>query len=307
MKENEIAESSYSRYRVALDKARPFLPEMINQVELHHVEKYRDWLVREGYRPETVILEIRVLHNAFEKAIRLGYMKANPVKWVQKPKKPESTVEPYTDEELRRVFGEINRRTREGFREQGTEAWKRYENIFYCLFFTGMRISDVLNMRWSNLDPGISTITMRQKKTGKKVIIRIPTELKKRLMRVKKEGGSRATDIVFQNTRGEQVLYCHMDKAIRDVLNELGMRKKSPLHSFRHTVAIKLLEAGIPVHEVANQLGDSVETVVRNYVKPRVPTLDDMDRALNFVTANVAEILTENPEIEESVKNDEND
>ena len=42
---------------------------------------------------------------------------------------------------------------------------------------------------------------------------------------------------------------------------------------------MRLLEGGVPVHQVANQLGDTVETIVRSYVKPAIPTQDSVDAA----------------------------
>ena len=100
--------------------------------------------------------------------------------------------------------------------------------------------------------------------------------------RYKIDGRGALKGLIYTNTNGSPVEYQHLDRAIRIVLKTVGLKKKSPIHSFRHTVAMRLLAAGMPVNEVANQLGDTVETVVRNYIKPVVPTRDAVDAAFGF-------------------------
>lgn len=52
--------------------------------------------------------------------------------------------------------------------------------------------------------------------------------------------------------------------------------------------AVRLLSAGVPIHEVANQLGDTVETVVRNYVQPTAPGQSLIDAAYSVCSRKYA-------------------
>lgn len=278
VKEKTISPKSYARYRAVLDKATMFMPEYAHQVNTGYIERYRDWLTREEYGARTIIIEMDVLSEVFAKAIRLGYAKVNPVDGVEKPSKPEPCVVRYKEEELTAIFAECDKRVIEGGRDQSKEAWAVYREIFYCLYYTGMRVSDVLALTWENVNLKFSTIRARQIKTGREVFIRIPSPLKSRLIAIADDRESPA-GFVFINTNGHRVTYNRMDHAIRSILKECGITKKSPIHAFRHTAAMRLLAANAPVYEVAAQLGDTVDTVVRNYVKPEAMAQGTVDRA----------------------------
>lgn len=287
-KSGEVSVGTINRYRAALDKSLPFMAEHVHLVKTSHVERYRDWMVGEGYKPRSIILELNVLVEVFSKAVRLGYGRVNPAESVKKPKKPLPDVEPYTEEEVEVILLEFERRSREGSREQSLDAWNTYAEVLHCLNFTGMRVGDALSLKWKNVNLKFSTIKLKQIKTGRDVFIRIPTAYKNRLEKLA-DASDGLSGYVFVNTAGNNITYTRIDHAIRKVLKSLGMQKKSPLHSFRHTVCMRLLDAGIPVHEVAAQLGDSVETIVRNYVKQRTPTQEAVDSAFGGVYRNCTE------------------
>jgi len=275
--ENVLAITTYKRYRAVLDKVVKVLPEEIHLTKSIHIEEYKEQLQCEGYRPASVILELDVLKRIFEKAEKKNHIKKNPVLGVKKPKREKPKVEQYTEEELGLIFEELERRTKSGLRDQCPKAWAVYNEIFHCMNNSGLRVSDAKSLMWEYVDLDESMILVpEQKKTGKPAVIRIPTEYKQRLEKWSK--GKMRKGLVFPNTEGNEVLYCRMDSAIRLVLKSCGITKKSPNHSFRHTVAMRLVRA-IPIHEVAYQLGDSIETVIEYYVKPQIPTLESIDKA----------------------------
>ncbi|MFA6448969.1 MAG: site-specific integrase [bacterium] len=220
----------------------------------------------------------------FDKARVLGYAKDNPVEDVSRVKVPASNITPYTDDDVSLIFNELERREREGRDDRSTVAWGVYKELFYCMFYTGMRVSDAIKLSWEHVgDLKFATINIRQTKTSKYAQIRIPTAFVERLHSLQKrkqlQGHATIKGLIYVNTNGSPVEYQHLDRAIRIVLKSIGLNKKSPIHSFRHTVAKRLLDAKMPVHEVANQLGDTVETIVRNYVRPTVPSRALVDAA----------------------------
>lgn len=294
LKEKEISNGSFKRYRTIIDKVTPFLPHQIHLVKQSHIEQYKAWMTREGYQPRSIILELNTLKQIFKNAVSMGYSIHNPVEPVKNPKKPVTMVEPYTDKELALIFQEFDRRVESEHREQKCViAWSAYREIFYCLYYTGLRISDVLSLKWENIGTNFSTIVLKQEKTKKPVYIRIPSDFKERFTLIS-HMQLIPSPFVFVNSAGKQVSYTQVDKAIRAVLKTCGFEKRSPIHSFRHTVALRLLDSGIPVHQVANQLGDTVETIVRNYVKPKTLELSLIDAAYSQVSrkchADTAEI-----------------
>ncbi len=280
VKEREIKLGSYKKYRVVLDKAISILPSEVHRVSRQHIEQYKQLLTRDGYAPKTIYEELSVLQAAFENARHLGYTNSNPVEAVQKPSKNAlEPVEAYKPEEIEAIFTELERRATEPEGHRDVAAWRTYMELFYCMYYTGMRVSDARKLLWDEVSLHFGTMRFIQTKTGKDTIIRIPTPYIERLRALKPIAPAPGS-LVYIGTTGKMVTYNSLDKAIRSVLQTCGLRKKSPIHSFRHTAAMKLIATpGMQPHEVANQLGDTVETIVRTYVKPVMPERAALDAA----------------------------
>lgn len=279
LKESALAPRSYARYRAVLDKAAPFMPKHCHEITVNHVERYRDYLTREKYAARTISVELTVLSEAFKKFMRFGYMKNNPADMVERPKRRAAAVVHYSQTELDAIFSELERRARAEQIERIGDAWRIYAEVFYALFYTGARVGDILALQWESVNLPFNLISFNQGKTDKAVHIRVPGAFRQRLERLAAEAGRKQSGHVFRNTTGNAVRYQDIDRAIRVVLKSCGLTKKSPVHSFRHTAAMRLLGAGVPVHEVAAQLGDTIETIVRAYLQPQAMTQSAVDRA----------------------------
>ncbi|MFA6448832.1 MAG: tyrosine-type recombinase/integrase [bacterium] len=278
LKEASIRSKSYCRYKAVTNKVTPFLPEQACQTTAATIERYKILMMREKYHPTTVIYHLQILRDLFTFAARLGYVRSNPLENVDYPKRPESEIVHYTPDELSAIFAELELRAREAREKQRNDMWEVYEEVFHCLNFTGLRISDALNLKWADVNLAFGVISLTQIKTGRVVHVRIPTAYAGRLKRLA-ETRDATSVYVYVNTAGHPVRYPQVDAAIRDVLKSTGIAKKSPVHSFRHTTAQRLLAAGVSVDAVAGQLGDQVETVVRTYVRPATASLAAIDLA----------------------------
>jgi len=279
MKEKELSINSWKKYRSVIDKALPVLPPELHRIQRSHIEQYKMLLTRNGYASKTIYEELSVLKAIFDHARMLSYITENPLEFVQKPsKQPRQPVEAYRKEELAAIFAELERRIETAENPRVKKSWSTYLEIFHCLNYTGMRISDVLNLKWENISLQFGTAHFKQIKTGKDTLITLPTPFVQRLRKLATKP-HRLEDYVYLTITGKPVTDNSIDKAIRSVLTTCSFTKKSPIHSFRHTVAMRLMTSGMSANEVANQLGDTVETVVRTYVKPVMPSREAIDLA----------------------------
>jgi len=279
-KETEIKPSSHKKYRSVVDKALKVMPAEVHYVKRQNIEQYKQLLIREGYAPKSIHEELCVLHSAFENAKLLGYTNVNPLDGVSRPsKQPRQPVKAYSEAELEALFAELEKQARNGRREHSDIAWRTYIELFHCMNYTGIRVSDAVKLRWHNVSLAFGTMSFVQTKTGKDTLIRIPTVYVERLKKLYDSQNPQPDDLVYPSTTGNPVTDNSLNGAIRKALKNCGITKKSPIHAFRHTVAMRLLGAGLPVHEVASQLGDTVETIVRAYVKPMLPSRADVDAA----------------------------
>ncbi|MFA6450906.1 MAG: tyrosine-type recombinase/integrase [bacterium] len=280
-----IKHSSYARYKPIVMNAISFLPQEMCQISIEHLERLKSSLYREGKKERTILMALNTLSQVFKQAVKLGYMASNPMDHIDRPKKPQTTVERYKEDELIAIFGELQRRTSEGRAAHCAEAWSCYGEVFHIMNYTGMRVGDAIALKWDNVNFPFSVLSFVQEKTVKPSNVRMPSALKQRLRCILekqvRDGSYDPNGYVFLNTNGKPPTYTRLDLAIRSVLKAVNLKKQSPIHSFRHTVAMRLLDGGVKIHEVAAQLGDTVETIVRTYVKPAMPSLSSIDAAFD--------------------------
>lgn len=190
-------------------------------------------------------------HNLFLALVGIIYS------WGRSPQGRRRTILNPTDGLQKRVGGEHN-----PWPEHVVEAAlacddNRVRLATHLLYFTGQRIGDVLQMRWSDIRNDVIEIT--QEKTGKTVWIPFLAELRDELARTPKTGLT-----IIANSRGQR----RGDAQVRAELQAFtaSMGVETVPHGLRKNAVIALLEAGCSVAEVASITGQSYK-IVEHYAK----------------------------------------
>ncbi len=129
----------------------------------------------------------------------------------------------------------------------------KYAFIFSC--FTGLRISDIYNLTWNDIDNGYMNI--RQQKTKSFVKMKLSSSALKILENV--------------NRDSENVFSLPTYKYIRSNLEKLiklsGISKKITFHCARHTFATLCLTYEVDIYTVSKLLGHSNVSTTQIYAK----------------------------------------
>jgi len=143
----------------------------------------------------------------------------------------------------------------------------RHWLIFLTLRFTGARISEVLNVKYEDIDfrnAEIRLITLKRhnpKKQGQYRIVPVPSSLTSEIANYIVEY-PHMRDKVFKVDRS------NFNKVFKERCLEAGIpRDLAHTHILRHTRAIELLRAGVPVTIVQDLLGHSALTTTAIYLK----------------------------------------
>ena len=143
----------------------------------------------------------------------------------------------------------------------------RYWIVFLTLRFTGARISEVINIKHEDIDfrnAEIRLITLKRhnpKKRGQYRIVPVPSNLTSEIANYIVEF-PHMRDKVFKIDRS------NFNKAFKERCLEAGIPKElAHPHILRHTRAIELLRAGVPVTIVQDLLGHSALTTTAIYLK----------------------------------------
>lgn len=122
------------------------------------------------------------------------------------------------------------------------------------LYFTGQRISDVVKMRWNDIDAGEMFVT--QKKTKKDVSPPLTKALAAEIARAPKRGMT-----ILADEAGLPFAEVDIRKMLKAFTLDQG--KECVPHGLRKNAVIALLEAGCTVAEVSAITGQSFQVVER--------------------------------------------
>jgi integrase len=218
---------------------------------------------------------LQVLRLCLDRAVRDGSLKSNPARVITKLKESRTDVDPFSLEEVTLFLADLP-----------DDRWRRY---FTVAFFTGLRPSEQIGLRWSAIDwqaqPHRVSVrcgvtrrggTSRPKTDGsyREVPMLPPVE---RALSAQRADSQRRSERVFANERGSHLDITNLRERVwKPTLRRARLRERT-LYQTRHTFATLSLASGEDIGWVAKVLGHrSTEMVIRHYHK-FIPNLTRRD------------------------------
>jgi len=222
--------------------------------DIHHAF-IRGWLAglkEQRLTSKSINRKISTLRSFFKYQLRTGKLEVSPMTNVMTPKNssrlPVFIKEQETKELLRALSGI-------------TEDWKTLnaKMLIILLYNTGMRVSELINLREKQLDLGRSQIKVLGK-GNKERIIPVSKELAKSIdnyRELKKKEFEKTDDALLVTEKGKKLYPKYAYLLVRQSLADTGtLDKKSP-HVLRHTFATHLMNSGADLNAVKELLGHS--------------------------------------------------
>lgn len=219
----------------------------------------------------------------------LEVLEKNPADRLKVPVKDnvelnKDNVKYYSLNELKQILDYMK-----AYKHQRYKDYQLYYMLMYFLSETGLRISEALALRWSDIEDNKITIERQVrrdnnnkltlttlKNTSSYRTIGIGTALLKELKKFKLKQNemilSNQTfkknddDIIFQNYLGNYLTPSTVRESIEKYCKSAGVDYKGT-HCFRHTHAVLLLESGASIKFVSNRLGHkTIKTTADTYL-----------------------------------------
>jgi len=206
---------------------------------------------RRGAKTNTVNMELGTLRTIFNQGIKWGYLKKNPTEGVEMLKVTDAKAPRFlTQEESKKLLESC-----------GGGLYQ----VFFTFLNTGMRLSELLNLEWADIDFQRRKIKIQRKpnwspKTGER---EIPMnagiyELLRKLEKEKSPG----TSLLFPTGNGKGYKKNLRLELIR-IAQEFGIPNLTKIHSLRHTFASQLVMKGVDLPTVQKLMGHSdIETTM---------------------------------------------
>lgn len=239
----------------------------IHAISISDIENYIGYLHR-SFKPKTAKRKLATVKSFYTFLVYKDYIEKNPFGKIKtsfrEPLILPKTIPLYVVEKLLASIYKEHSAAHTGYRKKRTLL-----DIAICetLFSTGVRISELCNLRNVDVDLNIATIRIYGK-GSKERIIQIGS--KDVLMLLEKYKAEFITEInncgyFFSNPYGTRL----SDQSIRRMLKKYCALASIDLHitphMFRHTFATSLLEADVDIRYIQEMLGHSSITVTEIY------------------------------------------
>jgi integrase/recombinase XerD len=209
-----------------------------------------------------------------------GYIEQDPSELLESPRLGEHLPEVLTTEEVDMLENSIDLSTAEGQRNKAV-----IETLFSC----GLRVSELVNLKISDLYLDDEYIKVLGKGNKERLVPISPNAIKqiklwfidRNLMNIKPG----EEDYVFLNRRGHHLTRTMILIMIKRLAKEAGIMKTISPHTLRHSFATELLKGGADLRAIQMMLGhESVETT---QIYTHIDTTTLRDEILNHHPRNI--------------------
>jgi integrase len=194
--------------------------------------------------PASVNRELACLKYMYTKAIEWGYVKVNPAKQVKLLKEPPGRLRYLKPEEVDALL---------------KACASHIHPIVVMALNTGMRKSEILNLRWQEVDLGNRKITVANTKNNEKRVIPINQTLYKELSTLQRNPDS---NYVFLGKNGLPV--GDIKKGFLGALKRAGI-VDFRFHDLRHTFGSQMIMQGVDIRTVQQIMGHKTIKMTMRY------------------------------------------
>jgi len=211
------------------------------------VRSYITKLQNLGYKKSSISRKINTLRAFFKFLVKKKILQTNPILYLSSIKKEKSLPSFLTKEEIEKLFSLI---------QPVDFISARDRAILELLYSSGLRISELAQLTEDDIDLYEGLVTV-QGKGGKERTVpvgSVAVNYIREYLKYKYELGIRKKEL-FLNKFGNKLSVRGIRKIVTKWVNKAAIHKKVSPHTFRHTFATHLLDAGCDLRSIQEMLG----------------------------------------------------
>ena len=244
--ERAYSDNTVGAYMNDLNKYEEFLKKDILESDTEALEKYLKYI--KNLESTTVAHKITSIKSYFNYNIKRGIVSVNPADKVSRPKLTKHLPEYLTEEEVGKLLDV----------EVKSPYDYRNKTILELLYSSGIRISELVNIKTPNYDSEECLIRIMGKGSKERIVplgdyaVNIMNDY---MNNYRPLINKKHTDYVFINNRGDKISRQFIFKVIKKEALKKGIKKDISPHTLRHTFATHLLKNGADLRIIQELLG----------------------------------------------------
>lgn len=254
--ERSLSPNSVEAYLNDLAKLEQFtsmkMPEKRpDTIELADLKSFIEWINELGASARSQSRILSGIRSFFRFLYITDQILKDPSELIESPKIGRKLPEVLSTDEIDRIEASVDLSKPEGHRNKA---------IIETLYSCGLRVSELVNLRLSNLyfKEGFIRIMGKGSKErlvpiGDKAISEINLYLEQR--RLMPNIHSQSQNILFLNRRGKKLTRVMIFTIVKTLVEKAGIKKIVSPHTFRHSFASHLIDGGADLRAVQEMLG----------------------------------------------------
>ncbi|MCR4877916.1 MAG: tyrosine recombinase XerC [Bacteroidales bacterium] len=273
--EKRVSPHTVTAYENDMSQFFSFLEEKleINQLQDVHTEDIRTWIISlledESLQAKSVNRKISAVRAFYRYKLKIKELKVNPTLSIHAPKIPKKLPQYVDQKDMEHLFADIPfEESFEGLRDR---------TILELFYATGMRLSELLNIKVQDIHLQENTVKVLGKRNKERVIPfgnRLEELLTLYLENLQKkfcEGTE--NNYIFVTANGKQLYPKAVYRIVRKYLDMVTTIDKRSPHVIRHTFATHLLNKGADLNAIKTILGHSSLAATQVYTHNSIEQL----------------------------------
>ena len=274
--EKRYSEHTIRSYRDDLEAFAGYLRDDFGGVVLQEITPavVRSWLASmkdAGLSSKSINRKISSLRSFYKFQLRSGVVVQSPMGAIIGPKAAKRLPVFVEQGDMAELFGEV----------RFPDDWEGWTDrlLLALLYHSGMRLSELINLKEGQVDAGNRTIKVLGK-GNKERVIPVSAGLMEAIRDYVEKKGSlfewADREVLLVGKKGKKLYAKYVYRAVRDYLGRVTtIEKKSP-HVLRHTFATHLMNAGAELNSVKELLGHASLAATQVYTHNTIEKLKDI-------------------------------
>jgi integrase/recombinase XerC len=266
--EKRFSEHTIKSYTTDLKQFTSFLSsefqiiDEINEISFQIIRTWIASLLEKGINPRSVNRKISTLKTYFKFLIREGELVENPMMKVVAPKSKKRLPVFIEEDQIASLLNEVQ--FEKGF------VGQRNKLIIELFYVTGIRLSELINIKISDVDFNNQSIKVLGKRNKERIIPLSSNVVNDLNIFIE---NNQQNKYLFTNLEGEKLYNKLVYRLVNKYIGEISsVNKKSP-HILRHTFATHMLNNGADINAIKELLGHANLSATQVYTHNTIEKL----------------------------------
>ena len=247
----------------------PEVQQKLRAVDTERVKSFLAFLGTLNYSKSTVARKLATLRSFYKFCLRRGYVKAHPLASIRTPKQEKRLPKYLEIEQINKLLATPDDNTLLGARDRA---------MLEVLFSTGVRVSELVDLNFADVDFTGGTVRVRGKGKKQRTTPVGPTAITAiqkylELRRADARSARFDQEALFVNKHGQRLSTRSVRRKLDKYLAVCGLDPSISPHTLRHSFATHMLNNGADLRSVQELLGHQSLSTTQVYTHLTTPRL----------------------------------